>query len=284
MSRTGRFLANLDRQSKSTLWVITIGFLLGVGLIDYLTGFEISFAFFYSIPVSLASWTLGRNAGLGIAVAGAVVWQFANLLAGEHFSSPWINLWNTITRLGFFLVISSLLTEIHTLLKNESVLSRTDPLTGILNRRAFFESASLELQRLHKRLQPLTIIYLDLDEFKRVNDTLGHHVGDRLLRKVADLLTLQLRGMDIVSRVGGDEFALLLPETDQEASHHVIQRLFHALQEAMQLENWPLTFSMGVLTCNSPPASVDELLHRADQLMYAAKKEGRNSVHYGTYP
>ncbi len=284
MSWTGKILANLDRQNNSTLWLMIIGSLLGLGVIDYLSGFEISFAFFYVFPVALSSWALGRSAGRWIAVASALVWQASNLLAGEQFSSLWILLWNTLTRLGFFLVISVLLTEIHTLLRNESILSRTDHLTGILNRRAFFEVAGQELQKLKNSRQPLTVIYADLDKFKNVNDTLGHQVGDRLLRKVAEILTLQLRGMDIVSRVGGDEFAVLLPATDQDAGRRVAMRLFRAEHEEMQQEHWPITFSAGILTCSSPPSNVDDLLHLADQLMYGAKKEGKDKAHFGTYP
>ncbi len=284
MSRTGRFLAYLDRQKNSTLWVVVISSLLGLAIIDYLTGFEVSFAFFYVIPVSLASWALGRAAGRWIAVVSAVVWQAANLLAGEHFSTPWINIWNTITRLGFFLIISTLLTEIHTLLQNESQLSRTDHLTGILNRRAFFETAGLELQRVKRNRMPLTIAYLDLDDFKIINDTFGHQTGDQVLQKIAGLLSLQLRRMDTVARVGGDEFAILLPETNEEAAHKVTPRLFHALQDEIQQENWPITFSMGILTCAVAPLNVDELLHLADQLMYDAKKEGKDTSCYGTYP
>ncbi len=284
MSWTGKILANLDRQNNSTLWLMIIGSLLGLGVIDYLSGFEISFAFFYVFPVALSSWALGRSAGRWIAVASALVWQASNLLAGEQFSSLWIIFWNTLTRLGFFLVISVLLTEIHTLLRNESILSRTDHLTGILNRRAFYEVAGQELEKLKGSQQPLTIIYVDLDKFKNVNDALGHQVGDRLLKKVAEILTLQLRGMDIVSRVGGDEFAVLLPATDQEASRRVAMRLFRAEHEEMQQEHWPITFSLGILTCSSPPPHVDDLLHLADQLMYAAKNEGRDQACYGTYP
>ncbi len=284
MSWTGKILANLDQQKRSTLWILVIGSMFGLGVIDYLTGFEISFAIFYIFPVTLASWALGKNAGTWIAVISALIWQGSNLLAGEEFSTPWIPFWNTLTRLGFFLVISVLLTEIHTLLRNESILSRTDHLTGILNRRAFFEVAGQELERLKRNPQPLTVIYVDLDKFKNINDALGHQVGDRLLRKVAEILTLQLRGMDIVSRVGGDEFAVLLPATDQDAGRRVAMRLFRAEHEEMQQEHWPITFSAGILTCSSPPSNVDDLLHLADRLMYAAKKEGKDKACYGTYP
>ncbi len=259
-------------------------FLLGLGIIDYLTGFEISFAFFYIFPVSLASWSLGKRPGYIAAVLSAVVWQGANLLAGEQFSSLAIIFWNAATRLGFFLIISSLLTEVRSLLITESHLSRTDALTDILNRRAFYEAASLELKKLERYGKSLSLVYLDMDDFKAVNDEYGHHTGDRVLQKVAERLKVQLRNTDFVARLGGDEFAVLLPETNESAVVIVVQRLQRGLLAEMVKGGWPVTVSMGVLTCRTAPANPDEMVHLADQLMYSAKQSGKNCIEYASYP
>lgn len=284
MTWTARFLAYLDRQSKTNLWLVIIISMLGIGIIDYLTGFELSFTVFYIFPVALASWTLGKAKGLAVGAVSAAALQGANFLSGEKFPSPLIPVWNTITSFGFFLVLSFLITEVHALLQNESYLSRTDFLTGILNRRAFFESATLELQKLARTCRPLTIVYMDVDNFKAVNDCSGHETGDSLLVHLTNVLKLQLRATDYIARMGGDEFAFLLPETDNIGARKAIPRLHRVLLEEMQQKQWPVTFSMGVLICNTSPPGLKEMLHLADHLMYGAKKEGKNVIHYKVYP
>jgi diguanylate cyclase (GGDEF)-like protein len=257
--------------------------MLTLGVFDYLTGFQLSFAFFYILPVSLASWSLGRRAGLVVSGYSALIWQISNLLAGQT-DSMFIAVWNTITRLGFFLIISTLLTELHILLNHQTELSRTDPLTGLHNRRAFYEAGGIELRKMQRYQRPLSAAFIDVDNFKVVNDTSGHVTGDALLVRVAQSLKLYLRGTDFVARLGGDEFVVLLPETNEMGAKTVITRLQGILLRDMAQAKWPVTFSIGVLTCNAAPASTQELLHLADQLMYAAKGDGKNCAKYASYP
>jgi diguanylate cyclase (GGDEF)-like protein len=185
--------------------------------------------------------------------------------------------------LGTLSIISLLFAEVHELLKNESHLSHTDSLTGILNRRALMEAASVELDRLARTGRPFTLLYMDLDDFKSINDTAGHEAGDSLLTKFAVTLKLQLRGIDIVARMGGDEFIVILPETDDQAAGKVAPRLQSLLREEMQKHHWSMTVSIGALTCLSAPSNVDEMFRLADQLMYSAKKTGKNTICYQVY-
>src|SRR5205085_680354 len=126
--------------------------------------------------------------------------------------------------------------------------------------------------------RPLTLTYLDLDAFKQVNDTLGHAVGDELLKTVANTLRSSVRASDIVARVGGDEFALLLPESGVGTAEVVLRKLQSRLLHAMQEKQWPVTFSMGAITFLQIPHSCDDMLHSADQLMYEVKSHGKNGV------
>ena len=163
-------------------------------------------------------------------------------------------------------------------LEREKDDARIDFLTRIHNRRALYEAALSEITRARRYHRPVTLVYIDLDNFKHVNDTLGHMIGDELLVEVAATLRSNVRTTDIVGRLGGDEFALLLPETNQDAATVVVDKVRVRLLMAMQLKNWPVTFSFGVASFASPPASVDELIKHADEAMYLAKLQGKNTV------
>ena len=279
-----RILRFLDRQKKITLWGFLVLFLLGLGLIDYLTGAQFSISLFSLLPISLASWSLGKRPGQLTALFAAIIMLMSNLLARDAASDQFVVLWNTTIRLAVFLIFATLLAEFRSLLKHQTELSRTDPLTSVLNRRAFYEAANTELKRIDRHQRPLTVVFLDLDNFKAVNDASGHLMGDRLLLRVAERIKLQLRATDTVARLGGDEYGVLLPETDEPTARTVIPRLQTALLEEMAQAEWPVTFSMGILTCNTAPPGIDEAIHLADQLMYKAKRTGKNCSEYGCYP
>lgn len=284
MPLTHRLLNYLDRQSRPALWTIVAGTLAGLGIIDYFTGTQLVISFFYLIPVSIAGWCLGRNAGGLVAVMSALTWQGTNLLAGEQVSGSFVLVWNTLTRMGIFLVVAALVTQLRVLLDQQTALARRDPLTGVLNRRAFLEAADVEFMKLQRQKRPLTVLFVDVDDLKAVNDTRGHLHGDMLLKGIAENMELQFRGSDVVGRMGGDEYAVLLPEMDMAGAHKVIPRVQGALNSEMTRSGWPVTLSMGVLTCNAAPRDAAEAIDRADRLMYAAKSRGGNCVEYASFP
>ncbi|MEO0375976.1 MAG: GGDEF domain-containing protein [Cyanobacteria bacterium P01_A01_bin.17] len=273
-------LSFIDRQSKATLWAIASFILLLLGSIDFYSGFELSFAIFYLIPVALLAWGVSRSSGFVLSIASAAIWLTANRLAGDQLSHPALPYWNALTRLGFFWVVSALLAEVKRLLESERRLARMDPLTGALNRRAFDDIAALEILRVKRYRRPLSLLYIDLDNFKIVNDQMGHAVGDTLLSTVVTSLTANLRETDRLARLGGDEFAVLLPETDRASAQRLVPRLQEALLEQMAQHQWPVTFSIGALICQQPPHSIAELLQASDQLMYTVKKSGKNAIAY----
>jgi diguanylate cyclase (GGDEF)-like protein len=156
-----------------------------------------------------------------------------------------------------------------------------DHLTGIANRRFFFEAAELELVRWRLAPRPMSLILFDVDHFKRINDLHGHPVGDAVLRELAARLTATFREVDVVARVGGEEFAVLLPSTDLTAAALAAERL------RMAVESQPIevngscvacTVSGGVATMGDDVADLDMLIKRADQTLYAAKAAGRNRI------
>jgi diguanylate cyclase (GGDEF)-like protein/PAS domain S-box-containing protein len=156
-----------------------------------------------------------------------------------------------------------------------------DHLTGVANRRAFFYAVELELGRAQRFPRPVALVMLDLDHFKGINDRYGHAAGDAVLREFAQALRAAFRAVDVVARLGGEEFAVLLPSTEVAQAAAVVERLragIAAQGVAWQGEDIRFTFSAGVASWEPQVSGVDALLQRADQAMYAAKAAGRNRL------
>ncbi|NNE64139.1 MAG: sensor domain-containing diguanylate cyclase [Gammaproteobacteria bacterium] len=161
------------------------------------------------------------------------------------------------------------------------LLASTDPLTGVSNRRHFIEAAEEELERSRRYAFPLSVIVFDLDWFKRINDLYGHAAGDTVLVETVRLIQDRLRINDIIARMGGDEFAILLPNTDADKAQEMTQRLCADLASQkinIGSEKVSGTCSFGVCEFADANADVLDLVHKADQALYRAKQLGRNRV------
>jgi diguanylate cyclase (GGDEF)-like protein len=160
-------------------------------------------------------------------------------------------------------------------------LVTTDGLTGLINRRAFSESLAREMSRAVRYQRPLSLVVLDIDHFKSLNDTLGHLAGDAALRQLGALLRANLRREDVLGRMGGEEFALLLPEIDLEGARIVadkIRRIVEARAFEYEGSSMRITVSAGVASREARESDGEELLRRADTHLYAAKRGGRNRI------
>jgi diguanylate cyclase (GGDEF)-like protein len=268
-------------RQKGTILSLIVLLTFVIGFVDYGTGYDLSVALFYLLPVALASWYLGRNTGVLVSLLSAEALLLANAFTpqGKSFPLPLV-VWNALSRLGFFLVMVFLLSMLRQALERERALARTDYLTGVWNTRAFQEFANRELERAKRQHLPLTLVYMDLDDFKLVNDGQGHAAGDRLLQEIGRSLMNNLRATDVVGRLGGDEFAILLPDTGYQEAKSVIAKLERTLTTEIQTEGFPVTMSMGAVTCKETLASLEELLRTADHLMYSAKRSGKHGLQH----
>lgn len=273
----------LCRQPKSTLLGIGLFLVLPIGLINYLVGVEISFSILYLIPVFLVSWCAGRREGLMISMTSAVAWFLADLKAGRDYSHPIIYYWNMGVMFGFFFVVSLILSGLRRALEHEKKMARLDSLTGVPNARYFIELIGNEIERSRRYKHPLTLAYIDCDLFKDVNDHFGHQTGDHLLRVMAQTLLRNIRGSDLIGRLGGDEFGILMPEIGETLVPQTLDRLHDRLKEAMTRGGWAVTFSMGVAIFLRAPDSVENLIKRADNLMYVAKNSGKDRIQYKVF-
>ena len=277
------FLAKLERQNKPFILLVGFTLIVVIGCIDFLIGYEIGLSVFYVVPIALITWFTSRWFGVAASFASALVWFSADVVSREPYLHPLILVWNTLIRFAFFVIITFLLSALRRATQRERELARFDYLTGAANPRFFYQLAQLEIDRLQRYRHPFTLAYIDLDNFKTVNDQLGHATGDQVLRTVVSSVKKNIRKTDSVARLGGDEFALLLPETNQEFACVVLSKIQEDILGEMRINNWPVTVSVGVLTCSVAPPSTDALVSMADDLMYSVKRDGKNGVKYSTY-
>ncbi len=269
---------------ESNLQLILSGtlILIVVAAIDYKTGFEFGFSVFYLLPILVFTWIGGKFAGISLTVIGILLWAEVDILAGHASANPRGIYMSAAAEFLLFLVSMSLLLKLKSSYERERQLSRIDPLTGLANRRFFLELTKIEQDWCRRHQKPLTISYLDVDNFKTVNDTRGHQAGDALLKEIAQTITENVRSLDIAARLGGDEFVVMFPELEAERVRDVVHRLIDHLSRRMKAGSWPVTFSIGAATYENLDHSLEEMITKADALMYEAKKAGKNTFRHVT--
>ncbi|HXE97462.1 MAG TPA: GGDEF domain-containing protein [Dongiaceae bacterium] len=252
--------------------------LLFIGWLDIITG-DYSLIVFYLIPVSLVAWFVGKRSGMLFCLMATVVRIVADESTNSSlFAHSVLHYWNVLAESLFLLIMSLLFSALKKNLENEKELARRDPLTDTLNRRSFFDLGEHEINRSHRYDLPLTVAYIDIDNFKSINDRLGHQAGDELLITVVSAIRSHMRSSDILARFGGDEFVILLPDTSGDAAQTFLNKMRDNLDQAMARKGWPAGFSIGAATYVHAPATIYEVIRSADELMYAVKHSSKNRL------
>lgn len=174
---------------------------------------------------------------------------------------------NTFTRSVVFTVIGRVVTK----LSREREYARKDMLTSLANRVELVERLEAEQIRSERSGSPFSLLFIDVDQFKALNDTHGHHVGDEALKVLADILRESSRKVDVVSRFGGDEFVLLLPDTDEGSCDTLVKRIEASTDKEFQDRSWPISVSIGRITQTGRQQNMDWVLRAADENMYKVK-------------
>jgi diguanylate cyclase (GGDEF)-like protein len=284
--RAAATMATVRRAWEPSATIMLVGaalVLLAVAYVDYATGTELRLFPLYFVPVFAVSLRLGRWPGLGTAAACAAAWELSNYVAGMRGSRPAVGVANLLVMAIAFGAIALLGAAQRDWLRRERAISRTDDLTGLLNGRGFYEAAAVELARSARYRHPLTLAYVDLDDFKMINDRFGHARGDAILVAVGRALRRACRSTDVVGRLGGDEFVVLFPETGHDAAQAALAKLHARVKEALSQDGPSVTASIGSVSFAKPPAEVEVLVHEADTVMYEAKASGRGSLRCVAY-
>ncbi|MDL2718129.1 MAG: diguanylate cyclase, partial [Acidobacteriota bacterium] len=265
-----------------------------LGWLDFVTGPDFGFSLFYLVPtVATARW-VGRRPALLVATVASLAWLVADLGVRPRTYSVGLSLWNGLTRAVIYLLLARLVAglredraelailngRLNELAIRESALARTDYLTGLANSRAFLETLGRELARSRREGTHLVLASVDLDRFKAVNDRFGHAAGDELLRRTGAVLAASVRAGDLVARIGGDEFAILLPNLSASSAEAVVSRaLVNLRQESRDYaDSVGFGASIGLASRTAEPESAESLLHRADEAVYSAKAAGRGQI------
>jgi len=263
--------------------VLGSGMVIVLGVINYFLGSQLNTAFFYLIPISAVAWYAGREPGLVVAGLSAIAWFLTDVLTNYAYSSPWYLLGNALIRVGFFMGVTGLIVGLRKALKTNEELARTDFVTGAVSLRYFYELAQRELGRSDRYHHPFTFACIDLDDFKQFNERRGRAAGDQVLRSVADVVQHRIRNIDIFCRMGGDEFALLMPETGEVEAQSVVSRVRRSLLDEMKKNEWEMTFSIAVVTFIKIPKAVEDMVKMADDVMAPIKIGGKNAISFTLY-
>lgn len=267
----------LDRISLRAAGVASMVLLGLITTGDFLIGRDLSLAPLYLIPVMLISWKASATLGVGVSMLASGLWAAVALHRDGTAMAGFIA-WESAIRLATAILFVALLSNLKASLARVNSLARKDSLTDLANRGSFYELLNQETLRCKRYGGAISVIFIDLDKFKNLNDRSGHDVGDEALRVVAQTLRAQLRSTDLPARLGGDEFAVMLPEMDARGASQATQILQSRLLSAMEKRGWPVTFSVGLATFTTPLDSVDDMIRRADQLMYKMKREGKGGI------
>ncbi len=281
MARARSTFGRMSELPWAVRQAITLGVFALIAWIDFATAAYVSVTGFYLLPIVLAArygdeGTLGLMLGLSTTVS-----LYMAELAIPPGAPTWSRAMSYCSVLLFFGGIGFLVWRVRGAYARLEAASRTDPLTGLGNRRAFVDTLQQEIARAQRRSAPFAVALVDLDNFKRVNDSRGHHVGDALLSAVARCMSDAVRRVDVVARLGGDEFAIVLPGAGRDEAGVVLARLLARLRELLaDYADVGVTASIGVVAVDeaAEASRVEDILRTADAAMYAVKQGSKNSV------
>jgi diguanylate cyclase (GGDEF)-like protein len=271
-------IANLlERQSQRTLVAFCLLATIVLGALDVYTGVEIHFLLLYLIPVFVASWFVSRKIGLYVAIIASIVWFGADSLSGRSYSSAWIAYWNLLMRSAVFVIFAITQAQLRARMIELAHLASRDFLTGLPNGHAFYDLVAKEMERAFG-LQPMTLACIDVTGFKWVNHRFGYPAGDQMMCTIAHAIRQNVPRPDLVGRLGGTSFAVLLPNIASETAHEILQQLQGVLQEERRKYSHPLTFFISAVACNRAPKTVAQLIHEAEVQMMRIKGINKDSL------
>ncbi|HWR02385.1 MAG TPA: GGDEF domain-containing protein [Humidesulfovibrio sp.] len=249
-----------------------------VGWIDYITTDEVNLSFVYLVPIFFTTLAARRSGGVAMALTCAVVKVLTDVYSDQPYARSVFYLFNGLGLFLAFGVFALLLDMLRQAYRRECDVFCKDELTGLPNRFTFFETAAKVWENCREAEVPLCLIVVDIDNLKGFNCDQGEHMGDMALQAVARVAGRTLAEDCPLHRIGGDDFAVILPAHDAQEARQTAAALQEKLTQAMRDKKWPLTFSCCVIALGGKAADLDAALHQASALLRAAKQNGEGAV------
>lgn len=272
-----------DLTKREKIGVFFVSFLFSIAIFSFnvlIFEKDAIFSAFYILPIIIASWYVGLKSGLFLATFCLAEYSFLFIYYQVETFNLSVYLISFIPKMVVYFFIVFILVRLKKSLKAERQLARIDSLTRIGNRKSLFERVELEMNNLRRYNKIFALVFIDIDDFKKINDTSGHIEGDRILKTFANRVNDTIRKNDALFRVGGDEFILILPQTNLEQSKIVMSKIKASLSEPdIQSKQFP-TVSAGVGIFTVYIENIEDVVLYVDKLMYKVKKTGKNNVDY----
>jgi diguanylate cyclase (GGDEF)-like protein len=264
----------LNTLPKAAVMGISIILILAIGTIGTLISAPASLLIFYLIPVVLSTWFVGVRPGFVAAGLSAIAIAYGQWIPSQLA----LSLWNGGVAGLVGCVVADLIHRIKISTEIERQLSRTDASTGAINRRFFMELLEAEFNRAERYRFPMTLVYMELDNLTEINQRLGYQKGDELLYQFVEQLSEALRANDVVARLSDDEFAMILPQTNDSQAQQVFTRILPELKTALEAEDVPIECIFGVMTFLEMPEDFTVLNDEAAKFLKKTKADGQSRL------
>ncbi len=266
---------------KPLLTIFAFLLVLTIGSLDLTAGYnKVSIAFLYLFPIILITWYEGGIPAVIISIFSAITWSIADTASGPVYSHIVIPVWNAVMVFGMFSIVAYSFSTIKRLMIRERAHFHNDDLTHAASANLFYEEGQREVKRAARYKRPLTLVRLAINDYNRITSTLGWSMGESLALAVTETMTKTLRATDIVAKLDAHEFAILMPETKNRDAEVAVHKVQEHLSDMVKQNDWPATFSIGVVTCTAPACTIDVLVAMAGDLIRTAPGEAGNRVHY----
>jgi len=280
-----------EKRSPKTIWLLSFFMILVLTIVQSRVDSSIDIALFYIFPLLLSSWYGNKKGGLFLAFFSVINITIIEVALTEHSLNDSEPISFTFSYLIPYLIpyliayplLVVLVTNFRSVHQVEITAADTDNLTGVHSARSFYAELANEILRSKRYSHVFSLAYIDVDNFKKINDSLGHAEGDKLLIEVAHVLRESLRATDVVARLGGDEYVCLLPETKQEEAMAAFVKASVLLKKRMKKHKWVVSFSIGVVSFEKMPDDIKEAIDIADRLMYSVKNNKKGNIAYQVY-
>ncbi len=272
-------IINNNRFVRIIVFVILILSSLSIFYLDNILP-EIDIILPYILIIFISVWFLGNKIGLFFFIFNNTLWISSKLYS---IIKPGLIIYtDMVIKIIFILIQYFIIVKLQKLYLEVKELALTDSLTGLYNRRGFYYLLEYLLVRVNREQKSVTLIYIDIDNFKSENDKRGHREGDRILKTLGEIIVGTTRDTDITARMGGDEFCIFIYDTDHAEIKSIVDRIAGHFQILCKDNRWVTTLSMGVFT-TSDFIDLNDLIEQGDRLMYQAKKEGKKRVVFEKY-